>query len=159
MASLPFPSWWQVIPQMVPYPFTLFEHLLAVFISKASEGLTMHFLFWHAEMVFTLLVTFFFTVAWFAMWWILTHSITYSWFISVPWYTRNSLLETSSFFLEVFRIQQKSAQLPFYQGYDVLLINNGQAANNRIPVLWYFGVHSRLMIQLCMHAPTAMNVT
>lgn len=30
--SLPFLSLWQLIPQIAPYPFTLFERLLAIFI-------------------------------------------------------------------------------------------------------------------------------
>ncbi|KAM7406247.1 hypothetical protein PAMP_000635 [Pampus punctatissimus] len=44
------------------------------------------------------------------------------------------------------------------KGYDLQLINNGQAANNGTPVLQHFRAHSRLMTQCCMHATTTTNV-
>lgn len=44
------------------------------------------------------------------------------------------------------------------QGYDLHLINNGQAANNGMPVLLHFRAQGRLMNQRCMHATTATKV-
>lgn len=98
-------------------------------------------------------VGFFLTLVWFAMWWILIHNITCSWFILVL-NTPETAWTRPAGFLNTAEI----CHLPFCQGNDQELINNGQAANNRRPVLQHFRGHSRLMTQCCMHATTATNV-
>lgn len=47
---------------------------------------------------------------------------------------------------------------PFCHTHDIQLINNGQAANNRIPELQHFRIDYRLMTQCCMHAITGKNM-
>lgn len=131
------------------------------FWQSTAKGLAMHCWSWRVEMVSTPLspaVRFFFTEVWFAMWLILTRNIAdHGSFLDLL-YTRNTLTEASSFPSEVFLNTAKVSHLTFCRQYDLRLINNVQAANNRIPVLWHFRAHRRLMIQCRLHATTAMNV-
>lgn len=155
-ASLLFMLVQQLIREMLPYPSTLFEHLRAIFIfDKAQPKASLCIAdFWRVEMVSTSLSP---AVRFFSS---LKCDLPCDWFtptISQIMVHFRALMH-HLLCLRAFLNTAEVCCPPFSHTYNIQLINNGQVANNRIPELWHFGMHCRLMSQGCMHAITARNM-
>lgn len=126
VASLPFRSWWQLIPQMVPYPFLRYLNICYYFDKarpKALAGVLKWFsrpyhlkVFLHCSVICH----------------VMDSPPQYHMFMvhlgETHWLSQ-------LFSLIGFLNTAEVLYLLFHQGYDLQLINNGQAANNRIPVI------------------------
>lgn len=167
MTPLQFLSSQQIIPQTLPYPCTLFEHLRAIFIfwQSTAKGLAMHGWSRRSEMLSTSLspaVWFFFPLpeVWFAVWLIPPCNIADHGSFWTSYTPRNALTEAGSLPSGGGWTQRKKkvSHLTSCRQHDLQLINNVQAANNRILVLWHFRADGRLTTLCRLHAAAAVTV-
>lgn len=137
------------------------------FWQSTAKGLAMHRWSRRPEMLSTPLspAVFFFPPYWSVICHVIDSCAQYcrSWFILDLLYAQKRsdwgrLLPLRGLLNTTKKKKKKVPHLTSCRQHDLQLINNVQAANNRILVLWHFRAGGRLTTLCCLHAATAVNV-